>query len=249
MKCNKLNAALLFTSAALFAASAQASSFSLGASVIYNKSLYKGGQERYLPLPLISYEGDHFYLHNLQAGYYLWNDPQNKLSLTVLASPDQFRPGDSDDSQMNRLDKRRLTMMAGGAYTHLAQWGVISTLLAADVLNKSNGFMADLSYLYPVQLGAVTVSPGVGVTWNSEKQNRYYYGVSSNESARSGLSAYSPGDSWTPYAQVSAAYQISESWNATAAARYTRPASDIKDSPMVDKDSQITVWGGLSYTF
>ncbi len=53
--------------------------------------------------------------------------------------------------------------------------------------------------LYRYTNGGLTVTPGIGVQWNSENQNEYYYGVSRKESARSGLRGYNPNDSWSPY--------------------------------------------------
>lgn len=55
--------------------------------------------------------------------------------------------------------------------------------------------------------------------------------------------------SWSPYVEMSASYQISASWNASLSGRYTRFNSESKDSPMVDKRGQFTVWSGISYRF
>ncbi len=49
-----------------------------------------------------------------------------------------------------------------------------------------------MAWLYRYTNGGLTVTPGIGVQWNSENQNEYYYGVSRKESARSGLRGYNP---------------------------------------------------------
>ena len=72
----------------------------LGASVIYAQSPYKGGQDRYLPVPVINYEGDDFWLRTLQGGYYLWKDQQDQLSLTLAGSAQEYDPGDNDLGNM-----------------------------------------------------------------------------------------------------------------------------------------------------
>ncbi|THB82523.1 MipA/OmpV family protein, partial [Pantoea allii] len=41
----------------LLTSQAIAAPLSLGASVIYAESPYRGGQDRYIPLPVINYEG------------------------------------------------------------------------------------------------------------------------------------------------------------------------------------------------
>lgn len=127
----KLNAPGAIICALFFAHTAAAESLSAGASVIYAQSPYRGGQDRYLPVPVINYEGDNFWFHTLQGGYYLWKDPQNQLSLTLLGSPQQYDPGDNDLGDMKGLDKRRMTLMGGATYNHMAQWGILRTHGAA----------------------------------------------------------------------------------------------------------------------
>jgi len=240
---------MLLSPALVSAVAAHADPLSLGASVIYAQSPYRGGQDRYLPVPVINYEGENFWFRSLQGGYYLWKDPQNQLSLTLLGSPQQYDPDDNDLGDMKSLDKRRMTLMAGGTYRHVAQWGILRTALLGDVLNNSNGIIWDLTYLYRFEFGAFSLTPGIGALWNSANQNRYYYGVSSHESARSGIAQYRPDDSWSPYVELNASYQLSQNWNASFSGRYTRFDDEIKDSPMVDKNGQVTLWTGLSYSF
>ena len=57
-------------------------------------------------------------------------------------------------------------------------------------------------------MGKLTLTPAIGVLDDDENFNEYYYGISGNESRRSGLSSYSPGDSWTPYVGLSAKYAL-----------------------------------------
>ena len=227
----------------------QANPLTLGASVIYSQSPYKSGKDRYYPIPIIDYDGDSFYLHSLQAGYYLWKDPQDQLSLTLLGSPQNFDPDDVDSKAMKSLDKRHMTMMGGLSYRHNAEWGIVRTTLAGDVLDNSNGLIWDLAYLYRFDFGSFSLTPGIGALWNSSNQNGYYYGISSGESQRSGLKRYDPDDSWSPYLELTGNWKISQSWNASVSGRYVRLGSEIKDSPMVDNNSQLLLWSGISYTF
>ncbi|OON40599.1 MltA-interacting protein MipA [Izhakiella australiensis] len=235
--------------ASLTAVTVAANPLTLGASVFYSESPYKSGQNRYYPVPVIDYEGDNFYFHSLAGGYYLWKDEQDRLSLMLTGSPQQYDPDDADSGDMKALDKRRMTLMGGVAYRHTASWGIVRTTLLGDVLNNSNGIQWDLAYLYRFQLGDFGLTPGIGAVWSSKNQNRYYYGISSHESARSGLSTYNPDDSWNPYLEMTADYRINDSWRATLSARYTHLDSEITDSPMVDKHSQTNLWTGISYTF
>ncbi|WP_312241641.1 MipA/OmpV family protein [Pantoea sp.] len=245
----KLKTLAVFLPCCFVACSAQAGPLSIGASVIYAQSPYRGGQDRYLPIPVINYEGENFWLHSLQGGYYLWKDEQNRLSLTLLGSPQQYDPDDNDLGDMKRLDKRHMTLMGGATYNHVAEWGIVRTALLGDLLNNSNGVLWDLTWLYRFNLGQFSVTPGIGATWNSANQNRYYYGVSGHESVRTGISTYRPDDSWSPYVELSVNYQLDKQWNASFTGRYIRFDDEIKDSPMIDKNGQAVVWAGVSYTF
>lgn len=83
-------------------------------------------------------------------------------------------------------------------------------MFAGDILDNSDGFVGDLAYLYRFSIDSWTLTPGVGVSWSSKDQNSYYYGVSRGESARSGLAEYNPSDSWSPYLELSANYNINQ---------------------------------------
>lgn len=249
MKISRLNTLAVIASALLGAQGALAGTWSIGASALVSPNPYRGYQERVYPVPIINYEGDDFFFRTLSAGYYLWKDPQNQLSLTAYYSPLSFRTRDTDDAQMKRLDARHGTLMAGVLYSHQAQWGTLRTAFAGDTLDNSNGLVGDLAYIYPVKLGAWSLSPAVGVGWNSKKQNQYYYGVSGAESARSGLEQYKPGDSWAPYVELVANYQINKDWNAFFMGRYIQLSDEVKDSPMVDKSYTGLLWTGIRYTF
>lgn len=242
----KVSAIALFLPASMLA---QANPLTLGASVIYSQNPYKGGEERYYPFPVISYEGDSFYVRGIQAGYYLWKDNENQLALSILGSPQNFNTDDTDNKQLKQLDNRHMTMMAGVTYRHNAEWGSVRTVLAGDVLDNSNGFLWDLTYLYRFQFGKFSLTPGIGALWSSDNQNDYYYGVSKSESRRSGLSSYQADSSWNPYLELTATYSLNQNWTASAYGRYARLSDEIQDSPMVDRKSETTVWTGISYTF
>lgn len=79
---------------------------------------------------MINYESDNFWFRGLGGGLYLWNDTNDKLSVTAYWSPMYFKPGDSDSEQMRRLDKRKSTVMAGLSYEHYTQYGFLRTALS-----------------------------------------------------------------------------------------------------------------------
>lgn len=225
------------------------SPWSLGAAALVTPNPYKGDQDRVYPIPMIGYEGDSVYFRGLNAGYYLWNDETDKLSVTAYYSPLHFKPKDSDNKQMRHLDSRKSTLMAGLSYVHYTQYGFLRTVLAGDTLDNSNGITWDTAWLYRYTNGDWTFTPGIGVNWDSENQNEYYYGVSKKESRNSGMSSYDPESSWTPYVELSVNYKLNDSWNVYGMGRYVRLADEVTDSPMIDKEWTGVLLTGVTYSF
>lgn len=225
--------------------------WSVGASVLYQEQAYRGTKtsDKFMPVPMVNYEGKNFYFHTLATGYYLWNDKKDQLSVDLFYYPQAYRAKDNKDSRMRKLDNRRDTAMAGLSYRHHEEWGTLRTNFSGDILGKSDGMRFDAAYLYGFEGDSWSVQPGVGVIWSSEKQNRYEYGITDSESRRSGLDEYRPGSSWTPYIEVTGHYQFDENWSAFAMGRIDLLPSEAKDSPMVDKKYTSILWTGVTYTF
>ena len=246
----KLKLLALGLLAATAVSTAQAESqWTVGAGVGVINSPYKQYDRDVYPVPVVTYEGDNFWFRGLGGGYYLWNDTADKLSIMAYYDPTHFKPGDSDSHALRRLDKRKSTMMAGLSYVHNTEYGVLRTARAGDTLDNSNGFIWDLAWLYRYTNGNLTLTPGIGVEWNSDNQNEYYYGVSRHESRRSGMRSYDPDSSWNPYLELSANYRFLGDWSVYGVARYTRLSDEITDSPMVDKSWSGLISTGITYTF
>ncbi|BBV66433.1 MipA/OmpV family protein [Kluyvera ascorbata] len=225
------------------------SKLTLGAGVGIVEHPYKQYDHDLYPVPVINYEGDNFWFRGLGGGYYLWNDGTDQLSVMGYWSPMYFKPGDSDNSQLRKLDKRKSTVMAGVSWMHHTQYGSLRTALSGDILDNSNGVVWDTAWVYRYTNGGLTLTPGIGVEWNSENQNQYYYGVSHHEAAKSGLRSYDPSNSWNPYLELTANYRFANSWSVYGTARYTRLSDEITDSPMVDKSWTGLLSTGVTYTF
>ena len=197
----------------------------------------------------MNYKVNIFWFRGIGGGYYLRNDGTDQLSVIGYWAPMYFKPGDSDNSQLRMLDRRTSTVMAGVSWMHHTQYGSLRTMLSGDTLDNSNGIVWDTAWVYRYTHGVLTLTPGIGVQWNSENQNQYYYGVSHRESAKSGLSSYDPNSSWNPYLELSANYRFAGSCNVYGTARYTRLSDEITGSPIIDKSWTGLLSTGVTYTF
>ncbi|ANG93028.1 MipA/OmpV family protein [Lelliottia amnigena] len=232
--------------------SAQAQDFSLGLTAGWSSKLYKDvdANKNNLVFPNIDYDAGGFWFHGLGAGYDLFQTPADRISIVGYYMPLSLKASDSHSRAMRQLNNRRSTLMTGLSYTHESQvLGKLESTVAVDSLDTSNGIHWNNSWSYPVQLGQLGIEPALGVNWNDRKFNRYYYGINSGEAQRSGFKKYSPGDSFTPYAEVNVNYTLTSSWNVYGGARYTLLPNEVKNSPMIEKDSLLSLWTGVSYTF
>jgi outer membrane protein len=243
------NKVALTAAVALGSIQAANASFGLGAGVGVSTELYRDYDRTILPIPLINYDSDNFYFRGLGGGYHLFKDAKDQLSLNAYYMPLEFKPGDTDYQPMKQLDKRKSSIMAGIVYRHTEQWGIIRTSLSADVLGHSDGILGDVAYLYPLEFNRITLSAGAGVTWASKQYNKYYFGVSGNESARSGLATYKPSDSWSPYLEMNVHHQIDANWSVNMNGRVTKLPDEVKDSPMIDTNYNSVLFVGMNYMF
>lgn len=245
----KFKNTLLVATVLFAAAPAMADDFSIGAGAVFNESPYKGYNENVSAVPLISYEGEHFYVRQATGGWIVWKDAKNELSLTASWMPLSFDPEDNDDPAMKQLNERNGSAMLGGAYYHHESWGSLKFAIAADAMDENGGVMGEVSYFRPFRMERLTLTPSMGVFFHDESFNDYYYGVSAKESRRSGLQQYTAGETVTPYVGVAAKYELTQNLSLNASAVYIVLPDDVKNSPMIDRDDSFALMTGLSWTF
>jgi outer membrane protein len=225
------------------------SGWSLGVGAAWAPSPYRSYDNKALPLPLVSYEGKSFYFRGASAGYKLLSTRNDELSILVSPFTNRFRHQDTDDARLRQLSNRDISGMAGVAWKHTAEWGVISTSAQKEFTGHGGGTLLDAGYSYPLPKGALTLVPTVGVSRSNSALNDYYYGVSGREALRSGLSAYHAGGGTAPYVNLMAIYHLSPSWVTSGGMRYTMLPDAVKDSPMVNAEHTRSFFVSLSHVF
>jgi MipA family protein len=231
-------------------ATTEANPLVVGIGGAWVHSPYQGDKNRGYALPYLNYRYGDFFIDGYQAGYQVWSSQTDELDLIVRSSEHEYRPSKNHLDSMRALNKRHITMMMGGQWIHRTDFGVFKTALTGDVLDQSNGFEWNTEYHYPIVItNSVTLTPGLGVSWLSGHQANYYYGVSGAETERSTIKQYDTGNGWLPYAEVAASWVVDSHWSLSAGARYTRFSSDIKNSPMLDKSGETSIWTGIAYRF
>ncbi len=79
------------------------------------------------------------------------------------------------------------------------------------------------------------MSIGATITYGSDDYMQTYFGVDSDNAARSGLSKYSAGDGLRDIRfPIMALYSLNPNWHVSGGLIYSRLFDDASDSPIVD---------------
>ena len=100
-------------------------------------------------------------LRGAQAGIYMINDVDNRLSAYAQPSGSGFDPDDANGA-LQGLDERKSSAAAGLSYLHRTSVGGFRAQIATDVLDRSGGNTARLTYLARITKGDLTVYPSAG---------------------------------------------------------------------------------------
>ncbi len=123
-----------------------------------------------------------------------------------------------------------------------------------DVADTHEGFLvsAGARYFQPVTR-PLTLSIGATVTYGSSDYMQTYFGVDSDNAARSGLSQFSAGSGLRDVRiPVMAIYSLSPNWHLSGGLVYSRLLGDASDSPVVDdrgSSNQLFAGVGVAYAW
>ena len=239
------------------AADEPSSHWSLGIAGVLRDSEYAGEGSRSLVVPNVSYEGEWFYWRGATLGY--------RLARTDHFSVDGFIAGrldgiDADDFGVAELAERGIDRNLLEDRDHSADAGVSATWKGgageleldarADITGTSEGYQIAVDYRYPIRIGRVTVTPGVGATMLSDDMANYYYGTLDEEVAR-GVVDYKPGRSIIPHVGVLVVVPFASQWLFIGNAQLRSLPDEIQDSPLVEQgtDSVSILFIGVSRRF
>ncbi len=220
---------------------------SVGLNVLYANTAYDTDAQVRV-LPSVYYDNNKLFARGASAGAYLINNENNQLTASVQLAGNSFDPDDADGA-LAGLDERELSASAGLNYQRRTAIGGFRAQIATDILDRSGGNTARLSYIGRIARDKLTLYPSIGFEYNDEDYNDYYYGVSAEESARTGVPTYKSDSSVNPYVNISANYDFSDRWAGFANQSLSVLPNEQYDSPLVNSRTESTTTLGLSYKF
>lgn len=213
---------------------------------------YLGSDERKtLVLPNLSYQWANGWFAGTGNGIgYKFHSPSN-MQYGLRVTLDLGR--DEDDAKalagMGDIDMRP---EFGGFFNYFItpEWFLI-TSFRYGAGNDRDGSQTDIGIGWSTQLapqwrGAL----GVSATYVNSKYMQAFYGVTAQQSARSGYAEYSPGAGWRDIrGNASLTYFFDAHWSLTGAFTVRSLMSDVKRSPIVTEDTPVDGLLALNYSF
>ena len=219
----------------------------LGAGMLLTRDVYAGQERTPDIVPLYVYEGKWLFAHGTSAGVHAFKNDWLELDLLVRWRFQEFDP--QYEAGFEGLNKRQQTLDGGFGGGVRGDWGALRLEYVTDVKDRHDGSELDLTYRYPMQAGALSLSPYITLAYLDDDLANYYYGVSAAESADTGLAAYAPGASANVEFGIATAWQLSDHLSVFGNVGLAFVDTNIQQSPLVTEDIGATAFFGATYFF
>lgn len=223
-------------------------------------------------IPHISYQGERFFIQNLDIGYTFFYDDTRQLSVLLTPSYDQIffndrginnfvdtigftnstKSGPTVEMVDKAVDKRRLheRRMAGlaGLEYHQAFNGLeLQLQLLREATNYYDGNEARIAVSKSINLGKSDVKLTLGANWQDAATLNYFYGLTQSEALNN--FPYEASSGVTRLLRFDWNYEIDEHWSLRFFTSYRHLSHSISSSPLVTSNNVITAFAGGVYHF
>ncbi len=225
----------------------------VGVGTIISPSPYKDTPASQLTIPIISYRGQNLTIAGPYLSFTVLDKGWTKTDLRAYLFPESFNPDHSTNQQIKALDRRDYTIMAGARQSFKTPYGLFGISLDGDITGRSQGYTAALDYRLPVPIifnqKMLLVTPSVGLMYLSKSLSDYYYGISDQEASVSGLAAYTPKASFSPYLSTRMMFVYHDHWSISGSVQLNFLNQTITHSPIIDDQVGLTSMLTLGYRF
>jgi len=226
-------------------------------------------------LPQFSYQGERFFIQNLDLGYTLFQNDKQQFNLLLTPSYDQIffnkwdisnfvdrsslatvagagKDGPTLEDTNRTIDKtrlhdRRMAALAGVEYSQ----NIYDMDFQLQILQEATGYYDGNEVRFAVSksinTGKHDVKLTLGANWQNAATVNYFYGLPEQEST--GNFAYQANAGLTSLLRFDWSYQLDEHWSLRFFTSYRHLSHSISDSPLVTSDNVITAFAGGVYHF
>ena len=199
-------------------------------------------------IPIILYEGKHFFARGQTIGWDFTGS--DEWELAVIAEYLSYGYDDSDSDFLDGMRDRDPSIGVGGHVVWKPNEFGMKLAAVTDVADESDGSQVRGEFFYVFSFGdGFTVIPSASIVWQDEDFNDFYYGVRTSE-ATMVRPAYEADDDINYRFGINAAYQKPGTrWRYMGGVTYELLGDEIDDSPIVEDDSVLSAFIGIGFTF
>ncbi len=228
-----------------------ATTWGLGVGVASTQKPYTGIDREYTPLPVLHIDNRYFRFLGTTAEVKLptwqWSETQ-RLNAGLIARYDGSGYASDDADILHGMDKRKGGVWAGIKVEWQNPLVNIFTDWSHDISGNSNGQRLRLGVERSWQWGDVTLTPRVVANRYDSDYVNYYYGVRSDE-ARAWRPAWQGDSALNTEIGLNGRWQFSTHQLLMVDVQTTLLASEIKDSPLVDRTNENRIFVSYLYDF
>ena len=200
-------------------------------------------------VPLVNAQGDGFYVHGLNAGYWFYR--RHEFRVSVVLAPELLHISSRFGPFARSLHDRQATLLGGLRASFVRPLYAVHLSALTDLLARSKGQVLRLSAGPRWHGVGWRLSARMGVDWESANQITYYFGVPADQSSVS-LPSYDPGSAvntdatlviarkfWALGAHFEAVGSVEEIWY----------GASVRESPLVARSTALSGLIGLMFRF
>ncbi|OHU85032.1 MULTISPECIES: MipA/OmpV family protein [Pseudoalteromonas] len=243
-----LSTLVLACSGAIAQPKANNKEFSWGvgiAAIAQDQGYIDIGNETIL-VPVLAIQYGNFSLLGPRANYKIIDTDNYEISLTGHLRLDGYEADDADFYA--GMEDRDMSFDMGVSAELDTDFGEFGLELIHDLTSTHEGYEVSVSFGTPIRFEKGTVKPYISASYESEDLVDYYYGVSATE-ARINRPLYQGDGSVSYEIGVSSDWFFGKHHMLKADVSYTSYASEIKDSPLIDKSGYAQIILGYVYVF
>jgi len=194
-------------------------------------------------LPAVIYRTPKFVFYDTYGRYELIRTDHTATDIVGQIFPVSYNSKYGDSWAMQQLNNRYMSIMLGLEERFITPYGFFAVSGQKDITGDSAGFMGRIKYEMPLLYGNVNqtfmIKPEIGLQYDSQNLNNYYFGISQSESVNSGLPVYSATDSIGPYEGINFIYVANQRVNFFLLFQLYQMPNAVFDSPMVVKSKSV----------
>ncbi len=222
-----------------------------GAGILYRDKPYKNfsSSERSNPVPIVLYEGEHFFARGATIGWDFLNSSVVELAVIGEFIGDGYES--SDSNFLKGMSDRDPTFGVGGHMIWKPENLGLKATAVTDIADNSDGTQLRGEIFYTHRTGDWMLKPSASIIWQDDDYNDYYYGVRAKEARLAiGRTPYSADSDVNYRLGAVAVYQQKASpWMFVGGVLYNFLGDEIEDSSIVDEDNELVGLIGVAYTF